>query len=1185
MLKSPAVSALFVFALIGVLTVCSFPASAADSSSISANQAESLVQNWLSNNPRPLNEAVSAKVSGATLYYGSRMHSAYYVVNLQSGGFVIVAADDRIEPILCFGGKGHYIPSSSDPLAEMLDEDIYHREIDANRPGAANAVAAKRVHGKWQYLLGASAGSGSTADNTSIGNSPGPSDVQVAPFIQSQWDQSTSYFGNCYNYWTPNNDVCGCVATALAQVLRYYDWPTTAVGTESYECTVDGNPVNLSLRGGDGKGGAYVWSEMPLTPDTITTESPALQTDYSEIGDLCYDTGVVSEMEYTSGSSGAYLDQAQQGLVGPFNYSNAIYLDYGVADDAMLIQMINPDLDAGLPVVLGIYNSTEGHCVIADGYGFDTGTLYHHLNVGWGTYFYNLDSIWYNLADPDITSDDFNIVGDAIYNIDPTGSGEVLSGIVYSNTGTPLTGATVTASDGSKTWTTKSGANGIYAFHELLPNEFYTVSGSYQGAVTNTLSLHIGQSSGSGPASLWGYNLTIVAAPPKITSIAPQSGPIGSTLTINGTNLGGATLVTFTGGSTAVPTATTSTTATVVVPAAAQSGPVTITTSGGTATSSQSFTIAVPPTITSITPQTVVAGASNTVITITGTTLAGTTGATWNGSPLTHLSSTATTVTGTIPAADLTSAAAGPISVTTPTGTAQSVQQFTVFGVPVITAFTPTSGIAGTSVTIFGSNLALATSVTWDGQPLTNVQSSSDEVTGTVAGAGLISNTSAPFIVTNYGGTTTSAAEFTVIPPPTILSFSPTEAAVGSSSATVTLSGVTLSNAAAVSWNGLNIPITGNTSTTITCVIPGYDLLSQVSAPFIVSTNSGSIRSPKSFSVVTGPTITSFSPQSGPAGTEISFSGTNLTGASEVIFTGGSIGLPTSVTATSAEVYVPSGAKTGPFTVTTPVGTAASPNAFTVIPSASITAISPSFVLAGSAATKITVTGTNLSGLSSVTWNGYTLTNVTSSSTKATALIAAAALKTPASALVYVTGLGGTAASPGYFTVYGKPVITSIAPTSGPMGTVVTITGTGLSGASKVTFAGGAVGTPSGFGSTCTVRVPSGAKTGTISITTPGGMASSAQVFTVIVAPKITSFTPASVPHNSPATKVTINGSNLTGVTSATWNHDPLTIVSVTSSSVVATLPAADLKVAASAPIAVTNAAGTATSSASFVVR
>src|SRR5207248_635128 len=118
--------------------------------------------------------------------------------------------------------------------------------------------------------------------------------------------------------------------------------------------------------------------------------------------------------------------------------------------------------------------------------------------------------------------------------------------------------------------------------------------------------------------------------------------------------------------------------------------------------------------------------------------------------------------------------------------------------------------------------------------------------------------------------------------------------------------------------------------------------------------------------VINPPTITSFTPASGPVGTSLTISSTNFTGATLVAFNGASATFAVN-SATSIQATVPSSTTTGTIRVTTPGGTATSAGSFTVINPPSITGFTPA---SGPVGTSVTISGTNFSGTSAVAFNG-----------------------------------------------------------------------------------------------------------------------------------------------------------------------------------------------------------------------
>jgi IPT/TIG domain-containing protein len=248
-----------------------------------------------------------------------------------------------------------------------------------------------------------------------------------------------------------------------------------------------------------------------------------------------------------------------------------------------------------------------------------------------------------------------------------------------------------------------------------------------------------------------------------------------------------------------------------------------------------------------------------------------------------------------------------------------------------ITSFTPVCGVVGSAVTITGTGFnsgGAATAVRFNGtdQPTFTVASDTSITTTVPAGA-----TTGPIAVDAPSGNTVSAGNFVVAPAAaaTIVSFSPTTGAVGS---TVNITGTNFCGATVVMFNTTAASVfTVNSANSITATVP----VGATTGLLHVTTPSGTANSATNFTVGAAATIT-FSPTSGPVGTTVTITGTNLTGATSVKFNGVAATFTVN-SATQITATVPAGATTGKIEVVAPSGTVTSTTDFTVTTGPTVT--------------------------------------------------------------------------------------------------------------------------------------------------------------------------------------------------------------------------------------------------------
>ncbi|MDG4786571.1 IPT/TIG domain-containing protein [Micromonospora sp. WMMD1102] len=466
---------------------------------------------------------------------------------------------------------------------------------------------------------------------------------------------------------------------------------------------------------------------------------------------------------------------------------------------------------------------------------------------------------------------------------------------------------------------------------------------------------------------------------------------------------------------------------------------------------------------------------------------------------------------------------------------------------PTSTAIDPDSGpqSGGQTVTITGTNFVPGqTTVTFDGVPATDVTVAPG---GTTLTAVTPANPIGPadVVVTTPGGSAEpldytyladgSDATFTGLTPPS----GPT-----SGGTTVTITGTGLTGAIAVDFNGLpstdfTIDPAGTTITVVTPPNPAGPALVEVIFP------AGRVTAP-TFSYV-APTITSIVPDTGPSagGTRVTITGTGFTDATGVTFDDNpGTDLVVDPSGTSLTVTTPPGPP-GPVDVLVliPGADAAAPGGFTYQAAApTTTAIDPDSGPQSGGQT-VTITGTNfVPGQTTVTLDGVPATDVTVAP-GGTTLTAVTPANPIGPADVVVTTPGGSAEPLDYtYLADGSDaVVTGLDPTSGPTsgGTTVTITGTGFTGATGVSFDGvaGTGFTVDPAGTTITVVTPpNAAGPADVSLVFPAGTAAGGTFG--YIGPTVTSVSPPAGPSTG-GTRVTVTGTGLTGATGVDFGGNP----------------------------------------------
>jgi gliding motility-associated-like protein len=420
---------------------------------------------------------------------------------------------------------------------------------------------------------------------------------------------------------------------------------------------------------------------------------------------------------------------------------------------------------------------------------------------------------------------------------------------------------------------------------------------------------------------------------------------------------------------------------------------------------------------------------------------------------------------------------------------------------PVVTSFTPASGVVGTSVTIQGTYFTGATAVKFNGTSATVFNVVSDaKITATVpTGA-----TTGKISVTTPEGTGTSAADFVVEVLPKITSFSP---GAGNEGISVTITGENFGATASaniVKFNGTTATINTASTTQLEVTVPTGATTGKIT----VEVNGKTATSATDFVITTNntdPVVTDFDPKAGVIGTEVTITGANFDpiAANNKVKFNGTVATVSSATSTEIKTTVPTGATTGKITVEVGGKVASSSADFTVVENATDLAIADFTPKSGIIGTEVTIVGVNFDPVATnntVKFNG-TEAVVTSAST--TQLVTNVPVGATTGKISVEVG-DKVATSTADFTVTENatdPAIADFTPKEGAVETEVTIFGNNFDPEASnniVKFNGVEAIVSAATTTELKTNVPVGATTGKISVEVSGVTATSTADFTVL---------------------------------------------------------------------------------------
>jgi len=307
-----------------------------------------------------------------------------YAINIKEKGFVLVSADDRVFPLLGYSFN-HYYSEDNHPI--QFDDMIDYFKKQIMYVIDNNVIKTQEVKDNWSLYL---------SDNIEFENTR-----NVDPLMSTNWDQGHSWNDYCPedNQGPGGNAYAGCVATAAAMVMKYWNHPETGEGSHAYYHN-DYGLISADFNT------TYNWSNMPDNSPTNASRK------------LLFHVGVSCEMGYGPYGSGAWVGEYEPSVTTAlktyFKYSSETnFKSKNNYDESYWLDIVRIELDEGRPLVYKGYTADygAGHAFVIDGYNGD----YFHLNWGWSGS-YNGNYLINNLSPGGYN---FSTWQGAIFNLEP----------------------------------------------------------------------------------------------------------------------------------------------------------------------------------------------------------------------------------------------------------------------------------------------------------------------------------------------------------------------------------------------------------------------------------------------------------------------------------------------------------------------------------------------------------------------------------------------------------------------------------------------------------------------------------------------------------------------------------------------------------------------------------------------
>lgn len=290
----------------------------------------------------------------------------YRVITYAPHGWIIVASDDVARPVLAYNFESNkigMIPSNFKYWMKEIDRQIEEakRARRTNTPFSSEwkALSLPPAEYRLEYA-------NRILHQTSDGNTTSIK----GPFLRTEWGQGKYYNSKCPvdEDGPDGHALVGCLATAMAQIMEYYNWPKRGRGSHSYES-------KYGVLSADFGSTHYHWDRMPL---------PRAETYNDNLATLMSHVGIAINMDYSAESSYAYYSDADYAFRHYFRYETEGFAYRNDMNDTEWIALLKKEIDHARPLFYGGSGDYGGHAFVCDGYDFsDPDNKMFHFNWGW----------------------------------------------------------------------------------------------------------------------------------------------------------------------------------------------------------------------------------------------------------------------------------------------------------------------------------------------------------------------------------------------------------------------------------------------------------------------------------------------------------------------------------------------------------------------------------------------------------------------------------------------------------------------------------------------------------------------------------------------------------------------------------------------------------------------------------